>query len=68
MSGLEPNNDELIDSRIYDLAVVYDEITADDLKQEIRRLRRLLNLQPEGDERPNNLKALQQWVVKWRFT
>jgi len=39
---LEPANDELMETQINNLTALYDEINGDELKLEVRRLRRLL--------------------------
>jgi hypothetical protein len=53
-SLLESHNDSEKDEKVDDLAALYDEINGDDLKREIRRLRRLLLLS-ESEEHNKKL-------------
>ena len=46
---LKSDNDELIDKKIDDVAGFYDEINAEELNQEIRRLRRFILLSESDD-------------------
>jgi len=77
---LEPANDKLMETQINDLTAMYDEINGDELKLEVRRLRRLMQLSnPESaSDQSSKFKELDidscsaltllQWIVKWAFT
>jgi len=77
---LEPANDELMETQINNLTALYDEINGDELKLEVRRLRRLLQLSAPDPASDQNSKfkeldidscsalTLMQWIVKWGFT
>lgn len=77
---LEPANDEVMETQINDLTALYDEINGDELKLEVRRLCRLLQLSAPGSASDQNSKfkaldvdncsalTLLQWIVKWGFT
>ena len=77
---LEPANDELMETQINDLTAVYDEINGDELKLEVRRLRRLMQLSASDSASDQNSKfkqldidscnalTLLQLIVNWGFT
>ena len=79
-SLLEPANDELMETEINDLTALYDEINGNELKLEVRRLRRLLQLLAADSTSDESSKfkelyidscsalTLLQWIVKWGFT
>jgi hypothetical protein len=52
---LKSDNDELIDKKIDDVADFYDEINAEELKQEIRTLRRFIYYCPSRTITVRNL-------------
>ena len=74
---LEPGNDAFIETQINELTALYDEINGDELKLEVRRLHRLVQLSaPESNQscKPAELDSdrcsaltLLQWIVKWGF-
>jgi len=76
-SLLKPANDELMETQINDLTSLYDEINGDELKPEMRRLRRLLQLSAadSASDQSSKFKELDidscsalmllQWIVKW---
>jgi hypothetical protein len=73
---LKSDNDEVIDKDIDGVAGFYDEINAEELKQEIRRLRRfiLLSVSDDHDKKltldtdNRTIKDILTWIVKWGLT
>ena len=74
---LEPGNDAFIETQINELTALYNEINGDELKLEVQRLHRLVELSaPESNQscKPAELDSdrcsaltLLQWIVKWGF-
>jgi hypothetical protein len=67
---LDGSNDERIDANIHSLCTFYDELSEDDFKEEVRRLRRHIKCVPE-DAAPSVIKwtALEmlKWILKWGY-
>ena len=68
---MKADQNEFIEQRINALVEIYDEIDGDELKTEVRRLRKHVLISRENNhDIDNNSIAIDllKWMVKWGFT